>query len=420
MIFRREAVQIDNEGGIWDESMGMYPAAGGRPIVGDHEWRFPWRTRISFRHLQHENDKLSWQGSQIPFLGFDELTHFTASQFWYMLSRNRSVCGVRPYVRGSTNPEPGWVKEFLAQWVDKTHPDPAASGELRWMVRHKGELVWAHDPATLRKRFPKLLPKSVTFVRASIWDNRIGMEKDPNYLGNLQALPPVEQARLLDGDWDVKRDGLCYPGLPDCVADFDPARLHGRKVGGIDFGWNDPFCALAAVLDDDVLWVYWEHYKSFMTVPQHAAVLPRDGTVWQADPGRPDSIAELCNGGHTVRSCPHLGNQPIVDGIDKVSERIRTGRLKIHRSCQQLLREAGMYVFGPNGKPVDSDNHAMDALRYLVVGTDRGRVVKRPPRPEPTEAQIAAEKAAKEEEARRKRDEWLRPDNPHWWGDDEE
>lgn len=417
VIFRRESVQITNQGGLWDESQNLYPLAGGRPIVGDLEWRFPWRSKISFRHLQHESDKLNWQGGQIALLGFDELTHFSKSQFWYMISRNRSTCGVRPYVRATTNPEPGWVKEFLAQWVDQTHPDPAASGELRWFIRDKGELVWAHTRDELVRRFPRKRPKSVTFVRATIWDNRIGMALDPDYLGNLQALPPVEQARLLDGDWDVKREGLCYPGLADCVADFDPKALTGTRAGGIDYGWNHPFVALAAVLDHDgVVWVWFEHYRSFLTLPQHAPLLPRDGTRWWADPARPESTAELNNGGHHVHPCVHLGKEPILDGIDKVSERIRTGRIKVHRSCQNLLREAGLYVFGAKGKPVDADNHAMDALRYLVVGTDRGRAVKAPPKPRPTEAEVEAETEKKDAEYRAKRAKWLRPDNPHWWG----
>ena len=424
VIFRRESVQITNQGGLWDESQVLYPLAGGRPVVGDLEWRFPWRTKVSFRHLQHESDKLNWQGGQVALLGFDELTHFTDTQFWYLLSRNRSTCGVRPYVRATTNPEPGWVKGLLAQWVDRTHPDPARSGELRWFVRHKGELVWAHSRDELARRFPGKLPKSLTFVRATIWDNAIGMAKDPDYLGNLQAMPPVDQARLLDGDWDVKREGLIYPGLAECVADFDPAALAGTRVGGIDYGWNHPFVALAAVLDHDgVLWVWFEHYASFMTLPQHAPRLPKDGTRWYADPASPAHTAELNAGGHLVHPCVHLkvsGRDPIDDGINKVSERIRTGRIRVHRSCQNLLRESGLYVFGPNGKPVDEDNHAMDALRYMVVGLDRGRAVQVPRRPPPTEAEIEASKRAKDAEYRAKRAKWLDAENPHWWhGSDE-
>lgn len=426
VIFRRESPQITNPGGLWDESQEVYPLAGATAMVGSLEWRFPTPgTRVSFRHLQHDKDSQKWQGAQVALIEFDELPHFEESQFWYLISRSRSTCGVTPYVRASCNPDPGWVKTFLGQWVDRTHPDPAASGELRWMVRVKGEIVWAHTPDELRERHPSLRPRSVTFVRASVFDNKILLERNPEYLGALQSLPRVEQARLLDGDWDVRREGLCYPGLADCVCDFDPAALAGTRCGGIDYGWNHPFCALGAVLDhDDVLWVWFEHYHSFMTLPQHAAVLPSDGTLWWADPARPESTAELIAGGHQARPCVHLGQKPLLDGIDRVTERVRTGRLRVHRRCQNLLREAGLYAFGPDGKPVDADNHAPDALRYLVTGTDRGRAVPLPPRPVPTPEEIEAARLAderrKKAEYDAKRAEWLRPDNPHWWGESDE
>ena len=40
--------------------------------------------------------RLRRQGAQITLICFDELTHFTAHHFFYMVSRNRSTCGVRP------------------------------------------------------------------------------------------------------------------------------------------------------------------------------------------------------------------------------------------------------------------------------------------------------------------------------------
>jgi len=55
----------------------------------------------------------------VPFIGFDELTHFTKKQFFYLLSRNRSTCGVRPYIRATCNPDPdSWVKELIEWRVD--------------------------------------------------------------------------------------------------------------------------------------------------------------------------------------------------------------------------------------------------------------------------------------------------------------
>ncbi|HEU4752054.1 MAG TPA: phage terminase large subunit [Armatimonadota bacterium] len=203
VIFRRESPQIRNEGGLWDESMKLYPLLGARPREAMLDWRFPSGARLKFAHLQYEKDKQEWQGAQVPLLGFDELTHFTESQFFYLLSRNRSVCGVRPYVRATTNPDPlSWVKTFLAPWLDRQHPEPAQSGELRWFIRDGGQILWV----------PRGTPdaKSVTFVRASIFDNRILLAKDPGYLANLKAMSLVDRKRLLEGDWEIVEGGNMF------------------------------------------------------------------------------------------------------------------------------------------------------------------------------------------------------------------
>lgn len=203
VIFRRTSPQIRNEGGLWDESCQLYPFLGARARETVLDWQFPSGCRIKMAHLQYEADKLSWQGSQIPWIGFDELTHFTEGQFFYLLSRNRSMCGIRPCIRGTTNPDAlSWVKTFLAPWLNREAKDPAASGELRWFIRDKGQILWV----------PQGTPdaKSVTFVRASVFDNRKLLETNPEYLANLKALSVVDRARLLDGDWDIVPGGNMF------------------------------------------------------------------------------------------------------------------------------------------------------------------------------------------------------------------
>jgi len=82
------------------------------------EWRWP-RGKIKFSHLQFETTVYDWQGPQITLICFDELTHFSAHQFFYMVSRNRSTCGVQPYIRGTCNPDAeSWVADFLSWWID--------------------------------------------------------------------------------------------------------------------------------------------------------------------------------------------------------------------------------------------------------------------------------------------------------------
>jgi hypothetical protein len=410
VVFRRTSPQITNEGGLWDESEQLYPLVGGVGLTSTHDWRFPSGANLGFRHLQYESDKYNWQGAQLAYLGWDELTHFTEGQFFYLLSRCRTTCGVRPYVRAGCNPDAGsWVKRFLAPWVDKTYPDPARSGELRWFVRVKGHLHWSRHPAELIAKFPeeKVRPKSVTFVAASIFDNKILLAKDPDYLANLHALPEVERARLLDGDWDAVREGLVYRDFGTCLTVLGGSLPAGRDVGGIDFGWNHPFAAELGVLDrDDVLWMHWERYQSWCTLPLHAAALP-GRAEWYADPARPESIAELRIAGHDVAPCLHMGERPILSGIDQVAERIRTRRLKIVAAeCPNLVRELGTYRYDTDKNlelPIDADNHAPDALRYLVTCIDRGRSIPIRRSANVDADQVALERVVRRMEERKRR-----------------
>lgn len=225
VIFRREYVQITNEGGLWDESMEIYPYFGAHPSQSKLQWDFPHPTdpgkngsRIRMGHLQHENDKLSYQGSQIAYTGWDELTHFSETQFWYLLSRARSMSGVKPYTRATCNPDAkSWVKRFLAPWVDSKYPMQAESGEILHLLRRDGEYLWwrdnpfarqgdRHDGITLRQARNKYSNrlKTVTFIESSIYDNKKLLKADPTYMANLENLDVVDRRRLLNGDWDIR------------------------------------------------------------------------------------------------------------------------------------------------------------------------------------------------------------------------
>jgi len=214
VIFRRTTPQIRNKGGLWDESGGLYRLLGAAPREQMLDWTWANGVTVKFAHLEHEGNKNDWQGAQIPLIGFDELTHFTESQFWYMLSRNRSVCGVRPYVRATTNADAtSWVATLIAWWIDQDtgYPIPERAGKLRWFIRVNDELRWADDPAELRTLFPEIVPKSLTFIPAKLEDNRILQAKDPSYRANLMALPTVERERLLGGNWKIVWGNTPFP-----------------------------------------------------------------------------------------------------------------------------------------------------------------------------------------------------------------
>lgn len=230
VIFRRTSVQIRNEGGLWDESVRLYPDAGAKPIEYELWWKFPSGASVSFAHLEHDKNALGWQGSQIPFLGFDELTHFSEYQFWYMVSRNRSTCGVRPYIRATCNPDcDSWVAEFLDWWInpDTGYAIPERAGVLRYFVRLGENLIWADEPEDLSNYKNPLTgepipPKSVTFVPGALTDNTALTSADPGYVANLLALPQVERERLLNGNWKIRLTGTQFFSLASLLENGKP------------------------------------------------------------------------------------------------------------------------------------------------------------------------------------------------------
>jgi len=229
VIFRREFRQITSEGGIRDTAMDIYPHMGGiyRAQPTPH-FIFPSGAKISFSHLNQESDCLSWQGSQICFIGFDEGTHFSEFQITYLLSRNRSICGVKPLVRITCNPDSdSWLASYLSWWIDQDtgYPIKERSGKIRYMIRVNGERVWGSSREELMNLYDCSYeePKSVSFVPALITDNPILLKKDPGYLSNLKALSRVERARLLDGNWKVRAAaGMYFPREDARIVDWMP------------------------------------------------------------------------------------------------------------------------------------------------------------------------------------------------------
>jgi len=243
VFFRRTMPQIVNPGALWDESLKVYPRLGGTPHRGAHEWRWPRGGKIKFSHLQFETTVYDWQGSQITLICFDELTHFTAHQFFFMVSRNRSTCGVRPYIRATCNPDAdSWVADFLAWWIDREtgQPLPERDGVLRYYIRISDKIVWADRPEDLMRDLsrPQDLPAgfemprpiSVSFIPATLFDNPALLQINPEYLASLLSLPLLERERLLGGNWKIRPAAGLYfkrewcPLVDEAPADLDVIR----------------------------------------------------------------------------------------------------------------------------------------------------------------------------------------------------
>lgn len=204
VIFRRLYKEIMFPGGLYARSLEIYPQLGATFKQDLLTWTFPSGAKVRFAHMQYEQDVQDWKSSEIALIEVDEVTEMSGTQFFYLLSRNRSVSGVTPYMRGYCNPDPdpdSWVKTLLAPWVDDTWPeeDRALSGEVRYFIR-QDDVIQRVDVT-----HPRAI--SLTFVRADLHDNKILMEKDPGYEAGLHALPEFEKRRLLYGDWNARPSG---------------------------------------------------------------------------------------------------------------------------------------------------------------------------------------------------------------------
>lgn len=298
VMFRRTYAQIKNEGGLWDASKNIYPLIGGRPNESDLTWKFRTGATISFAHLQHEKDIFNYQGSEIPLIIFDELTHFTERMFFYLLSRNRSTCGVRPYIRATCNPDPdSWVARFIDWYIDSREqlpdgspnpsyglPIPERVGKIRYFLRDQENVIWGDSVAEVvaqcphifsREEFkdidPRELVKSFTFIPGTIYGNTELLRINPGYLGNLMSLDEATKSQLLDGNWGIKLDGLAlfnFIQIQNIFSNYpDPVNKYLITCDAARFGVD-----LAVIM----VWQGWEMVKLVIWKKSDATLLKNE------------------------------------------------------------------------------------------------------------------------------------------------
>lgn len=208
------------------------------------------------------------------------------------------------------------------------------------------------------KQCPRITEEFIANERASMGDQWVSQEYECSF---------------------TSMEGLVYPDFDHCIIHSWPDNLAGKLVGGIDFGWRNPFAAIWGVLDrDDNLWIGWERYLRETPLHEHRDALKKaeqgHQIFWYADPAGRTEIEELRAANLLVRK----GDNDIRMGIAAVTARIRTGRLKVHERCANLIQESKLYRYPSKGEktaqkmenPLDDNNHALGALRYLISRID--------------------------------------------------
>lgn len=376
------------------KSLNIYPKAYPKAKYNgsEHCWTFPSGAKIYFGSMPNSTSYLRYQGLSFAFIGFDELTHFTQEEYEYLISRNRADGpGVRVYIRSTANPGGvghGWVKERFI-----TAMPPNTPYEFKTtVVDPDGKKI-----EVKRKRI---------YIPAKVFDNKILLKNDPNYIANLAMLPEAERNALLYGSWDSfsgqvftewadNPDGYRTRQWTHVIEPFDIPR-HWRRYRSFDFGYAKPFAVQWWAVDTDGrAYLYRQMYGCTNT--------PNTGVKWE-----PRKIAKEI---HRIEAEQEKGNHIIgvadpsiwdesrgADGtvinmmeregvyFDKGKNDRISGKMQVHyrlafddngypmmyvfNTCRQFIRTLPNLVYDTvhvEDIDTDTEDHDYDAARYFLM-----------------------------------------------------
>lgn len=188
ILFRRTFPELKQEGGLISLAHEKLSQTSAKWNEQDKTYTFPSGATLKFGYMDTENDKYRYQGGEYQFIGFDELTQFTESQYKYMLSRlrKRAEISVPLRVRSATNP--GGIG---GQWVyERFIPEdftPIKARELRiWYKAQENDHITAFVPSLL--------------------DDNPSLDRE-SYLESLMQLDEITRQQYISGDWLIQIRG---------------------------------------------------------------------------------------------------------------------------------------------------------------------------------------------------------------------
>jgi predicted phage terminase large subunit-like protein len=217
VISRRTTTMLKSSGGILDKCLQLFPKID--PKVKwksqDNKFVFSSGAEIYLRHFEYFKDHVNWQGTEYTEILCDEGTQFEEEMVLYCMSRLRNPnCPVKPRLRITCNPD---KNSYLRKWVDwyideDGYPIEERCGVKRYFIRRDNTFIWGDTREEIIEKY-KVDPKivlSFTFINATVKDNPVVLENNPEYVGWLESLGRVEKARLLFGNWNVSSEATGY------------------------------------------------------------------------------------------------------------------------------------------------------------------------------------------------------------------
>ena len=209
--------------------------------------------------------------------------------------------------------------------------------------------------------------------------------------GAERSLTGAARARLIDNEW-AGNSGLCFPNYHIRNPELEPLNredIQSLEIA-VDFGMSNPTAALYIANGDTVIGEYYsDPEKEMLRVSQHAdAILAiaddlAECDVWQVfiDPSAVALREELRGKVSVVNA-----DNSVKTGIQTTQRWLESGRLRLALgAAPELEREMATYAWDEGAqargedKPVKSNDHACDALRYYCASREaRGGMLGKP------------------------------------------
>ena len=336
---------------------------------------FPNGSRILFRYCDNEKDAERFQGTEVDVLFIDEATHQSEEKMKKLTACVRGVNGFPKRIYMTCNPGGeghGWVKRLF---IDRAYQDNEK-------------------------------PDDYMFIQSLVTDNKALMESNPDYLRQLEALPPRLRKMWLEGDWQFY-DGQFFEDFVDKADHYadrqwthviDPFEIpqSWKIYRSFDWGYNKPFsCGWWAVDYDGVVYRILELYGCNKTPnegvkwtpPQVFAEIHRietehrwlagkkiigiaDPAIWDAETG--ESIADVA-AKHQVYFSP--GDNKRIPGWMQIHYRLAFDEngfpmMYIFSNCKAFIRTIPLLQYDehkPEDLDTDGEDHVADEVRYFCM-----------------------------------------------------
>ena len=330
-------------------------------------FRFPNGSRIKLGYCDTMQDVYQYQGQEYAVIGLEEATHFTEEQMRFLTTCNRTT-----------------RKDFSPRMYYTCNPGNVGHA---WVKRLFIDRLYAENEN----------PNDYLFIPARIYDNKVLLDADPNYIRQLEALPEELRRAHLDGDWDVHA-GQYFREFSRDRHVIEPFEIPSwwRRFRSMDWGYNDPCCVLWHAVDgENRVYTYRELYVRETRAGEVASMvleLSRGESIsytvaspdmWQkrgavlsgAGGFEGETLAELFTSSGLSLTPADNSRVP---GWNRVRDFLAVapdGRPNwlCFSDCRNLIRQLPALQFDQHNREdaADGDDHAPEALRYALMSRPR-------------------------------------------------